>query len=76
MEAHAMDEWPLGKRRSTTPQHQDIEERCAAARRFRARRMVGRGAAGGGAGGGGGGLEPEPEPEDIAAAATVPVRDP
>eukprot|EP01050_Picozoa_sp_SAG11_P027668 SAG11_NODE_7098_length_1194_cov_1.010046_2_plen_158_part_00 len=38
MEAHASDEWPLGLRRSTTPQHRDIEARCTAAKCFRARK--------------------------------------
>lgn len=37
MEAHASDEWPLGKLRSTTPQHRSMDERCSAARNFRAR---------------------------------------
>jgi hypothetical protein len=37
MEAHAADEWPLGLLRSTTPQHRNIDERCSAARSFRAR---------------------------------------
>lgn len=57
MEAHALDEWPLGVVRSTTAQHRCIEDRCAAARRFRSKLTAG-GVSG--------------EPADIAAAATVP----
>ena len=37
MEAHAADEWPLGLLRSITRQHRSMDERCAAARVFRAR---------------------------------------
>ena len=68
MEAHASDEWPLGLRRSSTPQHRDIEARCAAGKRFRTRQTSGLGARCG---------ETlahawQGEPADMAAAATVP----
>ena len=36
MEAHAADEWPLGLLRSSIPQHRSMDERCSAARKFRA----------------------------------------
>ena len=39
MEAHAKDEWPLGKKRSFIPQHKTIEARMEAAKHYRAVRM-------------------------------------
>ena len=39
MEAHAKDEWPLGKERSPICQHKSIEERREAWKHFKARRL-------------------------------------
>jgi hypothetical protein len=39
MEAHAKDEWPLGKKRSPICQHKSIEERREAWKHFKARRL-------------------------------------
>ena len=39
MEAHASDEWPLGKKRSPIRQHQSIEERRNAWNHFKAARL-------------------------------------
>eukprot|EP01051_Picozoa_sp_SAG22_P014202 SAG22_NODE_1689_length_3806_cov_7.093067_3_plen_137_part_00 len=70
MEAHASDEWPLGNRRSATPQHRSIEQRCAAARRFRASQM-GSASSNGGLGSPAAATASWPA-EDLAAAASVP----
>ena len=39
MEAHASDEWPLGKKRSFIQQHQTIGARIEAAKHYRSIRM-------------------------------------
>jgi hypothetical protein len=39
LEAHASDEWPLGKERSCFEQHKTVEARRQAAQAFRAKRM-------------------------------------
>ena len=39
MEAHASDEWPLGKKRSCFAQHKNIRERIKAAEHYRKVRM-------------------------------------
>ena len=39
MEAHASDEWPLGKKRSCFAQHKNIRERIKAAEYYRKVRM-------------------------------------